>query len=70
MLFYVKIEKFGQDRGKGSIGMQAWNMGTGAWRWDSDAIFFPVVFCANNFFMGMEQLGYVFLVFFFHIFFK
>ena len=50
------------------MGMQAWNIGTGAWRWDSDAIFFRLSFVQIIFFMGMEQLGYVFLVFFFHIF--
>jgi hypothetical protein len=52
--FYVKIKPFGQECGKGCIGMQAWNMGTGEWRWDSEAIFFWLPF-VEKIFMQMEQ---------------
>jgi hypothetical protein len=34
--------------------IQAWNMGAGAWRWDSDAIFSGCLF-SEKIFMEMEQ---------------
>jgi hypothetical protein len=52
--FYAKIKTFGQEHGKGSMGMQAWNMGTGEWRWDSEAIFSGCLLSKKNF-TEMEQ---------------
>ena len=54
---------------KGSMRIQAWNMGEGAWRWDSNAIFSGCLFSQKNF-HGQETMMLWFLVVFFHIFFK
>ena len=49
--------------------IQAWNMGAGAWRWDSDAIFSGCLF-SEIFFMEMEQWCYEFWLSFFTNFFQ
>jgi hypothetical protein len=66
--WHVKMEACWQDHGNGSMGTWSWSMGTGAWRWDSEAIFFLVVLCTKNIFDGDGAVRQFFLVVFCNFF--